>query len=171
VLASHPRCSATAGMSLGLGSGANTTIFSFLTALLFRPPAVDSPGQLVEVCNQNTKRAAIEHYVPLSYPDYVYYREHNQVFSGLLAFDGGPRMVSWSRSGEGEKAQGGLVSGNFFDVLGVKPALGRTFLPDEDQTPGAHPVVVLSHAFWEQRLGADPGVLGTTFISNGTNFT
>src|SRR5439155_19705596 len=77
----------------------------------------------------------------------------------------------WSRSGEGEKAQGGLVSGNFFDVLGVKPALGRTFLPDEDQTPGAHPVVVLSRAFWEQRLGADPGVLGKTFIFNGTNFT
>src|SRR5579859_644188 len=161
---------AIAVISLGLGIGANTTIFSFVNALLFRPPAVESPSQLVEVWNQNLHGSGLEHYLPISFPDYLYYRDHNQVFSGMLAFDGDPRMVSWSRSGQGEKVQAALVSGNFFDVLGIKPTMGRTFLPDEDQTPGAHPVIVLSHAFWKQRMDADPGVLGKTFIFNGTSF-
>ncbi|MHB8654550.1 MAG: ABC transporter permease [Terriglobia bacterium] len=162
---------AIAVISLGLGIGANTTIFSFVNALLFRPPTVEAPSQLLEVWNQNLHSSGIEHYLPLSYPDYIYYRDHNQVFSGLLAFDGDPRLVSWSRSGQGEKAQVALVSGNFFEVLGIKPALGRTFLPEEDQTAAAHPVIVLSHAFWKQRLDADPGVLGKTFVFNGTSFS
>jgi len=162
---------AIAVISLGLGIGANTTIFSFVNALLFRPPAVESPSQLVEVWNQNLHGSGLEHYLPISFPDYLYYRDHNQVFSGMLAFDGDPRLVSWSRSGQGEKAQVALVSGNFFEVLGIKPALGRTFLPEEDQTAAAHPVIVLSHAFWKQRLDADPGVLGKTFIFNGASFT
>ena len=171
MLAKNPAFTAIAVISLGLGIGANTTIFSFVNALLFRPPAVESPSQLLEVWNQNLHGSGLEHYLPLSFPDYIYYRDHNQVFSGLVAFDGDPHIVSWSRSGLGEKAQAALVSGNFFDVLGIKPTLGRTFLPEEDQAAGAHPVVVLSHVFWEQRLNADPGVLGKTFIFNGTNFT
>ena len=171
MLAKNPGFTAVAVITLALGIGANTAIFSVVNALLLRPPAVEAPSQLLEVWNQNIHGSGIEHYLPLAYPDYLYYRDHNQVFSGMLAFDGEPCMVSWSRSGQGEKAQGALVSGNFFEVLGVKPTLGRTFLPDEDLTPGAHPVVVLSHAFWEHRLGADPGVLGKKFIFYGTSFT
>ncbi|HEV2352349.1 MAG TPA: ABC transporter permease [Terriglobia bacterium] len=171
MLAKNPAFTAIAVISLGLGIGANTTIFSFVNALLLRPPAVEAPAKLVEVWNLNLHGSGIEHYLPLNYPDYVYYRDHNQVFSSMLAFDGEPHMVIWSRSGQGEKTQGALVSGNFFDVLGVKPTSGRAFLPDEDQTPGAHPVVVLSHAFWEQRLAADPGALGKKFNFNGTTFT
>jgi len=170
MLAKNPGFTAIGVISLGLGIGANTTIFSFVNALLFRPPAVEAPSQLVEVWNLNKHGSGLEHYLPLSYPDYIYYRDHNQVFSGLLAFDGDPHMVSWSRSGQGEKAQGALVSGNFFDVLGVKATMGRTFMPEEDQAAGAPPVVVLSHAFWEKRLGADPGVLGKALIFNGTSF-
>jgi predicted permease len=162
---------AMAVLSLGLGIGANTTIFTFVNALLFRPPSIAAPDRLLEVWNQNQQGSGLEHYLPLSYPDYLHYRRYNQVFSGLAAFDGDPRMASWSRAGQGERAQCGLVSGNFFDVLGVKAVLGRTFVLDEDQMGGAHPVVVLSHRFWQQRLGADPGVLGKTFNINGTNFT
>lgn len=171
MLAKNPLFTAIAVLSLGLGIGANTTIFSFVNALLFRPPAVEAPGKLLEVWNQNNAGSGLEHFLPLNYPDYIYYRDHNQVFSGMLAFDGDPHMVSWRRAGQGEKAQGALVSGNFFDILGVKPTLGRAFMPEEDQIPGAHPVVVLSHAFWQQRLAADPGVLGKTFVFNGTTFT
>jgi putative ABC transport system permease protein len=105
MLAKSPGFTAVAVISLGLGIGANTTIFSFVNALLFRPPAVEAPSQLLEVWNQNLHRSGLERYLPLSYPDYVYYRDHNQVFSGMLAFDGTPRMVSWSRSGQGEKAK------------------------------------------------------------------
>src|SRR5690348_5933773 len=166
MLVKNPGFTAIAVISLGLGIGANTTIFSFVNALLFRPPVVEAPSRLLEVWNRNMVGSGLEHYLPLNYPDYLYYRDHNQVFSGLMAFDGDPHLVSWSRSGQGEKAQGALVSGDFFDVLGVRPTMGRTFTPEEDRTAGAHPVVVLSHAFWKERLDADPGVLGKTFIFN-----
>ena len=162
---------AVAVISLGLGIGANTTIFSFVNALLFRPPAVQAPGELLEIWNQNIQGHGIESYTPLTFPDYLYYRDHNRVFSGILAFDGDPRILSWNRAGQGERVQGALVSGNFFSVLGVKPALGRTFLAEEDQAPGAHAVIVLSHAFWVERLGSDPRVLGKTFNFSGTNYT
>ena len=162
---------AVAVISLGLGIGVNTTIFSFVNALLFRPPAVQGARELLEVWNQNLQGKGIESYTPLTYPDYLYYRDRNHAFSGLLAFDGDPRIVSWIRAGQGERAQGALVSGNFFSVLGVKPVLGRAFLAEEDQAPGAHPVIVLSHAFWAERLGSDPRVLGRSFNLNGTNFT
>ena len=157
MLATNPGFTAVAVLSLGLGIGANTTIFSFVSALLFQPPSVAAPDRLLEVWNQNQKGSGLEHYVPLAYPDYVYYRDHNHVFSGLAAFDGDPRLTSWSRAGQGERAQCGLVSGNFFDVLGIKDAIGRTFLPEED-IHGANPAIILSHRFWQQRLGADRGL-------------
>jgi macrolide transport system ATP-binding/permease protein len=156
MLRKSPSFTAIAVLSLGLGIGANTTIFSFVNALLFRPPAVEARGELLEIRNENSQGQGLGHYMPLSYGDYVYYRDHNQVFSGVLAFDGDPQIVTWNRSGVGERAQGALISGNYFSVLGVKPALGRTFLADEDRAIGEHPVIVLNHAFWQQRLGSDP---------------
>src|SRR6184192_118178 len=122
-------------LSLALGIGANTTIFSFVNALLFRPPAVESGGRLLELWQRNTKGSGLGEYMPLSYPGYIYYRDHNQVFSSLLAFDGEMRPVSWGRSATGGLVQGQLVSGNFFSVLGVKPVMGRTFLPEEGGIP------------------------------------
>src|SRR6266516_3455496 len=162
---------AVVALSLALGIGANTTIFSFVNALLFRPPAVESTGRLLELWERNTKGSGLGEYMPLSYPGYVYYRDHNQVFSSLLAFDGEMRPVSWGRSATGGLVQGQLVSGNFFSVLGVKPVMGRTFLPDEDRIPPSRPVIVLSHAFWEQHLGADPLILGKALTLNGADFT
>jgi len=172
MLIKHPGLTIVVVMSLALGIGANTTIFSFVNALLLRPPAVTAPGQLLEVWHQRQKAApAFERYLPLNYPDYAYYRENNRVFSELLAYDGDPTFVSWSQASQAEMTQGQIVSGNFFSALGVKAALGRTFLPGEDQVAGQHPVVVLSHTFWQEHLASDPNVLGTALVLNGHSFT
>ncbi len=171
MLAKSPGFTMVAVLSLALGIGANTTIFSFVSALLFRQPAVEASGRLLELWQRNTKGSGLEEYMPLSYPGYVHYRDHNEVFSGLLAFDGEMRSVAWSRSAEGGLIQGQLVSGDFFSVLGVKPALGRAFLPEEDRVPAAQRAIVLSHAFWRQRLGSDPAILGKTLTLNGADFT
>jgi predicted permease len=158
-------------ISLALAIGANTTIFTFVNSFLLRPPAVEDAGQLRELWNQNTKGSGVESYLPLSYPDYLHYRDDNQAFSGLMAFDGEMRPTSWSSNGAGEMVQGQLVSGNFFSVLGVRPVLGRTFLTEEDQVSSAQPVIVVSYPFWQERLGADRAVLGKTLTLNGTKFT
>jgi len=107
MLAKNPGFTAVVVLSLALGVGANTTIFSFVNALLFRPPGVEASGRLLELWQRNTKGSGLEEYTPLSYPGYVYYRDHNQVFSGLLAFDGEMRPVSgttkhetWARASD-----------------------------------------------------------------------
>ena len=162
MLAKNPGFTAVVVLSLALGVGANTTIFSFVNALLFRPPAVEASGRLLELWQRNTKGSGLEEYTPLSYPGYVYYRGHNQVFSDLLAFDGEMRPVTWSRSAEGGLIHGQLVSGDFFPVLGVNPALGRTFLPEEDalrrRTARSYSVTLsggnalaLTRRYWERR--------------------
>jgi predicted permease len=157
-------------ISLALAIGANTTIFTFVNALLFRPPAVGDAGKLLEVMQRNTKESGIFGHLPLAYPDYLYYRDHNQVLSGMAAFDGEMRPTSWSQAGGGEMTQIQLVSSNFFAVLGVDPVLGRAFLPEEEQTT-APPVAVLSHSFWLLRLSADPNVLARSLTLNGATFS
>jgi len=169
LLAKNPAFTLLIVFTLGLGIGVNSVIFSFVNALLFRPPAVQAPSHLLELWQRNPKAPGLEEYVPLAYPDYVYYRDHNQVFAGLLAFDGEMRPVSWSRAAEGQMAQGQLVSGNFFSVLGLTPAFGRFFLPEEDQLPG-QPVVVLSRTFWKKQFADDRAVLGKSLVLNGTSF-
>jgi putative ABC transport system permease protein len=155
-------------LSLALGIGANTTIFTFVDALLLKPPAVADPSTLREVWQHNTTRGSgIGSHMQLSYPDYEYYRDHNHVFSEMAAFSGETSDVIWNRGGEGEALHATLVSANFFSVLGIQPALGRAFQPQEDQPATAAPVVVLSHAMWEQRLGADPAIVGKMLTLNG----
>jgi predicted permease len=163
-----PGFTAVAVLSLALGIGANTTIFSYVNALLLRPPSVvAAPNKLCALWN----RLPDGQYLQFSYPDYVYYRDHSQAFSGLVAYSSDPERVSWKTGGETGLVMGQLVSGNFFSVLGVKPILGRTFLPEEDQVPLRNPVVVLNHRFWQQRLGSDLGVIGKTLIFNGSSFS
>src|SRR5262249_45449838 len=172
MLVQKPGFTAIVVLSMALGISANATIFSFVNELLLRPPAVERPERLLEVWNHFRQGgSSFTSFEPLNYPEYEYYRDHNQVFTEMLAFDGDPAFISCSRKGQGEMVQGQYVSGNFFSCLGVKAAVGRTFLPEEDRTPGANPVVVLSHAFWRQRLGADPNVIGSTLILNGTSFS
>jgi predicted permease len=162
----NPGATAVVVLSLALGIGANTTIFSVVNSLLFRPPAVEQPSRLVDVWMHNVKRSGFDGYYPLNFPDFAYYRDHNSVFSGLAAYAGDGLTVVWSRDGQGEALQGTLVSANYFSVLGVRPELGRTFLPEEDRS-GAEPVVVVSHAFWRRHLGSDPAALGRTIVLNG----
>src|SRR2546421_4860597 len=168
MLRKSPGSTAAVVMALALGIGMNTTVFSFVNALLLRPPRrVEAPNKLVELWLHNRVASGIQGYLPLTYPDYVYYRDHNQSFTGMLAFDGDPQSVIWNRFGEGQVVQGQLVSGNFFSLLGVNALLGRTLLPEDDQRGNR---VVLGHSFWQQRLGSDPQIVGKSLLLNGTNF-
>jgi len=170
-LKNSPGFSVTVVLSLTLGLGANTTIFTFVNALLLRPPAVAEGGHLVEVMTHNVKASGIEAFLPLSYPGYVSLRDHNRSLSGFAAFDGEPHTVSWSHGGEGEMVYGQLVSSNLFSVLGVEPALGRFFQPDEDQGGSGAPTVVISYPFWQHQLGGDHSVLGRALTLNGASYT
>src|SRR5262249_55727821 len=143
MLLKKPGFTLTAVITLALGIGANTAIFTWLKAIILQPlPGVAESDRLVmlhSVLTRSDNRA-----ISVSYPDYKDYRDRNEVFSGLTAFN----LETFNlMEGEGqpERIWGSLVSGNFFDVLGVRAALGRTFAPDEDLTPGTHQVVVISH--------------------------
>lgn len=166
MLTKNAGATAVVVLSLALGIGANSTIFSVVNSLLFRPPAVAEPGRLVDVWMHNVKRSGFEGYFPLNFPDFVYYRDHNSVFSGLTAYAGDGLTLVWSREGQGEALQGTLVSANYFSVLGIRPELGRTFLPEEDRV-GAEPAVVVSHAFWRRHLGGDSAALSRPIMLNG----
>lgn len=159
-------------IALALGIGLNTTVFSFVNALLLRPAAgVNAPERLSEVWLHNPRASGLQGYLPLTYPDYLHYRDHNQSFEGMLAFDRDPHLVTWNRSGEGQIVSGQLVSGNFFSLLGVNAVLGRTISTEDDQAANPQAVVVLSHAFWQQYLGSDRGIVGRVLMLNGANYT
>jgi predicted permease len=151
-------------LSLALGIGANTAIFSLVNLILFRPLPVANPQDVVSVSPVGKDGA----FAAFSYPNYIDFRDRNEVLSGLLV----SRfvVVSMSRNGNNEKVWGNLVSGNYFDVLGVKPALGRSFLPEEDKTRLSHPVVVISHSLWQTRFGGDPSVVSSDVLINGMKF-
>jgi hypothetical protein len=165
-LLKHPVFTILAVVSLALGIGANTAIFSLVNAVLLRPLPVKDSSQLIEVYGALHNGAD---FTLQSYLNYKDYRDRNDVFSGLFIY----RIVvsSLSHNGSNERVWGFLASGNYFDVLGVKPMLGRAFLPEEDQTAGAHPVAVLSYPCWQKRFGADPAIVGRTILLNNHTFT
>ena len=100
----------------------------------------------------------MQSYLPFTYPDYAYYRDHSRSLEGVLAFDGDGHPTIWNRSGEGQVIQGQLVSGNYFSLLGVNAALGRVHFQRRRSTrANPHPVVVLSHSFWQRQLGVGSG--------------
>lgn len=152
-------------LSLGLGSGLNITIFSLINAILLRPlPGVTQQEQLFEVYTSSPGLR----FGAISYPDYVDYRDGNQVFSGLIAQRVTP--VSLSNGGNNEIVASVIVSGNYFNTLDVKPALGRTFSTEEDQTPNSHPVAVISHSLWQRAFGGAPDIVGKSIIVNSQSF-
>ena len=165
-LLKHPVFTILAVVSLALGIGANTAIFSLVNTVLLRPLPVKEPSQLIEVYGSLNNGADFSIQSYLNYKDY---RDRNDVFSGLFVY----RIVvaSLSHSGSNERVWGYLASGNYFEVLGVKPILGRSFLPEEDQTPGSHPVVVLSYTCWQKRFAAEPAIVGRTILLNNHTFT
>src|SRR5579864_9501357 len=170
VLAQNPGFAAVAVLSLALGIGANTAIFSIVDAVMLKWLPVSSPQELVVIARNPDKPS-----VGFNYPDYEYFRDHNHVFAGVVV-SGGGGALSMTVPDEGahssaQLVQGLLVSGNFFEVLGVKPAIGRLFTPEDNKTAGAHPYAILSYGFWKSRFGADANVLGRKITLNGSPFT
>jgi hypothetical protein len=130
---------AVAVLSLALGVGANTAIFSLADALLWRAlPATNNDGLFTLVRGDGSGPT-------FSYPDYVDYRQRNQAFAGVAAYE--PITLAFGNGDRSRVVMGELVTGNFFEVLGVRMAQGRAFLPEEDRAPGANPVAVVSHDF------------------------
>ena len=183
MLRQNPTFTVVAVLALALGIGVNTTIFTVYNAIALRPLPVKDSSSVVRLGRYYQFHWPGDIQYEFSYPEYAYYRDNNRVFSSLLAVSdirgvSGRLPVSAdvgsegsSKVGEPERITVQLVSGNFFSTLGANAALGRTFLPEEDQTPGARPVAVLSHQFCERRYGADSRMLGKTLMLNNTRFT
>ncbi len=174
MLLKRPLFTAVTIIVLALGIGANTSIFSLTNQALLRSLPVQDPHQLVILNSPGPKQGRVwsdtdDSGESFTYPMYKDLRDNNEVFSSLFARF--PVSVSIAYQGQTERAEGELVSGNYFDALGVKAILGRTITPNDDLTPGAHPVVALSHNFWSRRLGSDPGVVDQTIIVNGQVMT
>ena len=165
MLRRNPGFTTVAVLTLALGIGANTAIFSVVNAVLLRPLPYDNPHQLVMVWE--TIREAGYQTGP-SYPNFEDWREQNQVFEQMVAF----RSLDYTLTGveEAVRVQGARVSAGFFPLLRVEPILGRPFLPEEDQA-GAKNVVILSYGFWHRRFGGDPGAVGKKVTLDGTDFT
>jgi macrolide transport system ATP-binding/permease protein len=175
ILAKQPGFTAVAVLALALGIGANTAILSAVNGFVMRPLPVEAPEELM--APYWGKKTDAEVWGEFSYANFVDLREQNRSFSDLCAWDEVSAGVSSGESrnaGGDESAEvvwGELVSANYFDVMGVKPMLGRAFLPEEDRTPNTHPVAVISHSLWQRRFDADAGVVGRTVYLNGQPFT
>jgi putative ABC transport system permease protein len=167
MLIRSPGFTVVALLSLALGIGANTAIFSMISAFLFAPLPVEQPSQLVSIFTVDVKNPGP---MPTSHLNYIDYRDKNEAFTDILAYTFAGLSYS-TPGGESKNLTAQVVSGNYFDVLGIKPQHGRTFLPEEDKTPGSHPVVVLSHAAWQRDFGGDPSIIGKTISLNRNDFT
>src|SRR6266536_3308723 len=144
-----PVFAAVAVASLALGIGANTSIFSLLSQVMFRQLPVENPERLVLFHTDGQREGwstSDNGEAVFSYPMYRDLRDRNQVCRGVIARAGAPVSVAYG--GQTERAGAELVSGNFFDVLGVHATIGRVFTKDDDRAPGAHPLLVLSHGYW-----------------------
>jgi len=173
LLVKSPLFTLAAVASLGLGVGANTTIFSLVNEVLLHPLPVHEPSRLVSVFTTDAKnRERFQGFMATSYPNFRDYREQAaNVFSGATATVFVP--LSLTSGGTPEQVFGELVTGNYFDVLGVRAAVGQTFsfTAAEDLQLGAHPVVVLSDGLWKRRFGANPSIVGSAIELNRQRYT
>jgi len=161
----RPGFAAIALLTMALGIGANSAIFSIVNAVLLRPLPVESPERLVEIYSQEE-----DDDVPVTqaYPDYLDIRARDDLFSGVTAYT--PDFFSVNMGTRSEVMFGESVTADYFDVLGVPAAVGRAFIPGEDDSRGAPPVVVISHGLWKRRFASDPQVLGQTLRVRGRPF-
>jgi len=173
MLAKGPGFTAIAVITLALGIGANTAIFSLMNQILLRQLPVKNPSELVilrapgpQTGHVSTDGDSTESF---SYPMYKGLRDTNSVFSGVLARYGFSASVA-SR-GQTDRASGEVVTGNYFDVLGVQPAIGRLFSQDDDRVPSAEPYVVLSYSYWQRHFGGDPSILNKVLLVNNVEMT
>jgi len=165
LLVKRPGFTTVAVLSLALGIGANTTIFSLVSAFLLEPLPGREPGRLATVYTSDFSGPL---YSASSYPDYLEFRTQSRAFAGLAAYTAKPLL--FTEGGESRRVLAQFVSGNLFDVLGLQASYGRTVLKDEE-TEGRHPVVVLSEPFWRSRFAADPSIVGRLVALNGKPFT
>jgi len=171
--AKSPGFTSVVVLTLALGIGANAAIFGLMDQVMFRLLPVRDPGRLVilnapgEFSGRTSTQS--DNLTPISLPMYEGLRDHNTVFSGMLAH--WLTAVHFADGPQTENVDADLVSGTYFGVLGLAPAAGRLIGPEDDRTPGAHPVVVLGHRFFKSRLGGDPAVVGRTVRINGHPMT
>ena len=170
LLLRSPALTIVAALSLALGIGANTTIFTLVNAVLLNPLPVKDVSTLVSVSTTEVRNGQTQVFGAMSRLNFQDVRDKNDVFSGMIAAGFAPLSLSGT-GGEPEQVFGGVVTGNYFDVLGVRMAVGRAFRPDEDQALGAHPVIVLSHGLWQRRFGARDDIVGKEITVNGRKFT
>ncbi len=168
LLRRNPLFALTATISLAIGIGANTTIFTVANALLFKPPAgVGEPHRLVDVGRSQDG----DGFDNGSYPNYLDIRARNTVFTGIYAYRLGAEPMSLGGKDGAERIFGDMVTTNYFTVLGTRAHVGRLFTPEDGEQPGATPLAVLSYRFLHRRFNGDPAIVGTTLQLNGRPFT
>jgi len=168
LLARSPIFTVTAVLSLAAGIAGTTAIFSLADALLLRPrPGITNPATLVDVGRSVNGQGSDN----FGYPLFEAMRDGTKLIDSLCAIQFGPNVMSLGDAHSSERVFAGLVSANYFEVLGTKPALGRFFLPEEDRTSGTHPVIVLNHEFWSRRFGQKTDIVGQTLRLNNRPYT
>ena len=167
MFASHPGSTAVAVIALALGIGADTAVFSVVNSVLLRPLPYPKADQLVFLWNRYPQ-GALEARNPLAAPEVMDVASHRDIFQSVAAL----RVTDFNLSFDGvpERVQGARVTRQFFSVFGVKPSIGRTFRPEDDQPGGEH-VAVISHGLWQRRFGGDSGVVGRKVLLNGEKYT
>jgi len=169
-LAKAPGFTVIAALSLALGIGANTTIFTLINAVLLNPLPVADPSQLVSVWTTDERNQGGQlGFLQLSPMNYKDLRDKNEVFTGLAAHQGIPLNIAVS-GGEPQQVFGEIATGNYFSLLGAKPVVGRAFTTDDDKNPSETLVAVLGYGEWQKRFGGDPSVVGRTMTVNGQSF-
>jgi putative ABC transport system permease protein len=163
-LRKSPGFTTVAVITLALGIGANTAIFSVVNAVLLRPLRYPNPDQLVMLWEQNPHRGWFENII--SGDNFLDWKKQNQVFAGMAAFESGSFNITGNHQAEEIAAE--KVSANLFSVLGVQPMRGRLFLPEENRQDKA--AVVLSYGLWQQRYGGDPSLVGKQISLNGESY-
>jgi len=165
VLTKNPVVSVVAVLTLALGIGVNTAIFSGVNAFIMKPMPVDEPDRLIRAAEITDNRGRSDEF---SYPDFLDYRAQLTTVEGITAED--MVQAAFDADGQSDVIWGQVVSGNYFDVLRVKPELGRSFTPDEDKNVGASAVVVISHNLWKRRLGGDQQIIGKKILLNNRTY-
>src|SRR5438093_4461320 len=170
-LAKSPSFTAAVIVSLALGIGANTTIFTLLNTLFLNPLPVERPAELVAVFTTANRNATqFGNLLPLSYPNLKDFRERTDALKDLAAYSP-PLALAFMTADGPERVFAQLVTGNYFDVLGVRPIAGRFFTSDDDRAPGAHPIAVIGYGLWQRRFGGRFDAIGETIALNRHTIT
>ena len=165
MLLKNPGVTLVAVITLALGIGANTAIFSGVNAFLMRPLPVTRPDEVIRLMEIEADGEVNDE---VSYPDFLDYRTHTNSFAGLAAEDMVPAAIDTEN--QNDVIWGQVVSANYFDVVQIKPVLGRAFAADEDKTIGSSPVLVLSHSLWQRRFGGDANIVGRQVRLNNRQY-